>query len=248
MKHSLLVLTVLVLVAVLLSACSGEPKAAPTFTPAPSATETARPSETPVPTNTQTPVPPSATATPVPSATPTVLPSETPRPTFAGFQVQYSEFTAYGLTLSFRIPGVKDVYRLLVNKAEFKCQLNSKTPDTLFCYGQQFSVGQTVSLTFLPPEKGDTVVYQTSYKIAPLKTPTPDARTLGAQNAGACEQRGKNPRCETEYRNDGKGYYCIVSTCFDVCGLWYSIDTCPPGSDHNGIYIFTGTPPLPPNH
>lgn len=232
-----------VAVLVLLSACANGPKATPTPTLAPSATQTPRPSETPVPTDTPTPTA-SATATATPSETPTSLPSETPRPSFAGFSVEYAQLSSFGMLLGFRVPGIKDNFRLMVNKAAYKCELNAKLPDRLVCSGQQFRQGETVKLTFLPLA-GDGAVFETSYKVALLKTATPDPRTMMAAG-GSCPVSNSNKvRCETEYRKDGKGGFCIVTTCFDSNGKCGSIDTCPAGSEHNGIFPMTGTPPLP---
>lgn len=241
--NRLLRLIAFVAVLVLLSACSDGPKAALTPTLAPSATETPRPSETPVPTDTASPTA-SATPTPTPSATATPLPSETPRPSFAGFSVEYAQLTSYGMILGFKVPGIKENYRLMVNKVEYKCELNAKLPDRIVCSGQQFRQGETVKFTFLPLTE-ETPAYETSYKVALLKTATPDPRTMMAQG-GVCPVSSTNKvRCETEYRKDGKGGFCIVTTCFDSNGKCGSIDTCPAGSENNGIFIMTGTPPLP---
>jgi hypothetical protein len=237
-------LVVFVAVLVLLSACADGPKATPTLTLAPSATETSRPSETPAPTDTSSPTA-TVTATKTPSEIPTATatPSETPRPSFASFSVDYMQLSGYGMLISFKVPGIKDNYRLKVNKTEFKCGLNGNLPDRILCSGQQFRQGENVVLTFMPLTD-DTVIFTTNLKIALAKTATPDPRTMLAPG-GACPASSTNKvRCETEYRKDGKGGCCIVTTCFDSNGKCGSIDTCPQGSEHNGICQGT-PPPLP---
>lgn len=249
MTRRILGMIFLAAIFVFTSACSAAPTQPPAPTQAPAASETPRPSETPIPSS--TPVP-SSTQTPPPTATqadtPTVKPSETstPRPSFAGFAVEYVQPASYGLLFGFHIPGIKENYRLMVNEKEYKCDLNAKSPDRLGCYGPAFTQGQTVKLSFLPLTGDNQPVYETTYKIALIGTPTLEPTALYAA-AKACLIRGVHVTCETEYRrlNDS---YCIVATCADLCGYYYSVDTCPVGSEHNGIFQFTGTPPLPPSH
>jgi hypothetical protein len=237
-------LIALVAVLVLLSACASGPEATLIPTQAPSATETPRPSETPLPTDTSSPTASAtSTATPSETPTPTPTPSETPRPSFAGFSVDYMQLSGYGMLIGFRVPGIKENFRLMVNKAEFKCELNAKLPDRMICSGQQFRQAETVKLTFMPLTD-DTVIFTTSIKIALAKTATPDPRTMLAPG-GSCPNSPSNQvHCETEYRKDGKGGCCIVTTCFDSSGKCGSIDTCPQGSENNGICLGT-PPPLP---
>ncbi len=230
----------------LLTGCAGVANQAPTIAATVAATQTALPSETPAPSQTDTPVPsstltPSVTASS--TATQTATPSETPRPSFAGFQVASAENTSYGLLMGFHIPGIKENYRLTVNGSEYKCELNSKAPDSLFCYGKTYSQGQTVKLAFYSLAGDATPLYETTYKIALVGTPTIPPGTLEAMGK-ACQIRGVHVTCETEYRRNGDSY-CIVSSCFDLCGYYYSTDTCPEGSISNGTFPMTGTPPMP---
>jgi len=237
---------VLVTVLVFLQACTAA-TALPTATPAPlpTVTETPRPSETPAPSDTSTPLP-SATFTLTPSATHTATSSSTPMPSFAGFTVEYAQYTNYGMLMGFKIPGIQENYRLKVNDINYTCNLNDKAPDYLYCYGPQFAQNQEIQLVFYPPDPADnTPLYTVSYKVSLLVLPTVDPRVLMTQAPGSCPQRGINVTCETEYRKDGKGGCCVVSTCADACGYYYSMDTCPVGSEHNGIC--PGTPPVPGN-
>jgi len=251
MKSRISYLIVLVTVMVIVSACTAatvQPTATTAPTQPPPVTETPRPSETPAPSNTST-LQPTASATLTPSVTPSATKSSTPTPSFAGFSVTYAQYTNYGMLIGFKIPGLKEDYRLMVNTVEYKCQINAKAVDSLYCYGPQFGQDQTVKLVFYLLNGDSTPLYETSYKVSLLIPPTVDPRILMTQAPGSCPARGVNITCETEYRNDGKGSYCIVATCNDACGYYYSMDTCPEGSIKNGIYNFNGTPPpLPPIH
>lgn len=193
----------------------------------------------PVPSSTQAPTP-VPTDTPAPISTDTPAPSVTPTPAFIGFSVEFAETTTYGLMLGLTIPGVKDIYRLDVNDAAYTCSLAAKAPDHLYCYGKPFKQGETVSLTFYPPTGDKTPVFQTTYKIVLSGTPTLSPEDLIAA-AKACKIRGVHVTCETEYRNSGSSY-CEVSTCVDLCGYYYSVDTCPTGAEKNGYYPITATP------
>jgi len=159
--------------------------------------------------------------------------------------VEYTQFTSYGMLMGFHIPGIKENYRLQVNGVDYQCNLNDKAPDRLYCNGQQVKAGQTVKLAFLPLKGDNSPVFETSYQVVPYVTLTIDPRTLVAGGVDACAARGVHVTCETEYRNNGDTY-CIVSTCVDLCGYYYSVDTCPVDSINNGIYPMTGTPPMPP--
>jgi hypothetical protein len=247
-KNRIYFFLIVILMAGFLPACSAATTQAPTPTLTSTATalETVKPSVTLAPSQTDTVTPsrlPSSTT--APTATPTATASSTPRPTFAGFQVTYAENTNYGLQLGFHIPGIKESYRLTVNGVEYKCDLNNKSVDSLFCYGAPFNQGQTVKLAFFMLDGDKAPVFETNYTISLAGTPTLNPETLVAAGK-ACLIRGVHVTCETEYRRNGNTY-CTVSSCFDLCGYYYSKDDCPPGAENNGAYPITGTPPMPGN-
>jgi hypothetical protein len=232
---------------VLLPACANTtaaPTATLTLTPPPTLTETPKPSATSAPTFTSipsatitsTPLPPTATTVPTQTAT--------PKPTFAGFRVDYSEYMSYGLLFSFTIPGNKVNYRLDVSGVPYICNYKPEQVDKLFCYGREFERGTNVKLTFLPLTGSDTPVFQTQYKVTTYTAPTPLPNRNVQGPTDSCPVRGINTQCETEYRTLGNSY-CIVATCFDNCGYYYSVNTCPPDMTLQGVYTFPGTPPFP---
>ncbi len=239
MKLRIIFLAGILILMMVATACGAAPTQVPTPTTTPTLTDTPQPSDTPSPTLTQTATP---TLTFTPTATLTVIPSETPRPNFAGFKVDYAELVGFGMTIRFLIPGNKQAFRLTVNGIDFQCTLNDQTPDRLYCSGKQFGQGQSLKLVFLAPAGDNTPIFETTYKVALAKTATPDPRTLAAQAGPGCPQRGQNVRGEIEWRKYNGGY-CVVATCFDACGYYYSLNTCPTGTDHNGIYLFPGATP-----
>jgi hypothetical protein len=241
MKPRPICLLVIAIVMALLPACTTAtvPPAQPTAIAPATALPTSSQVPTQVPTSTQAPTP-VPTDTPAPTSTNTPVPSVTPTPAFAGFSVEFAESTTYGLVLGLTIPGVKDIYRLDVNDVAYTCSLSAKVPDHLYCYGKPFKQGETVSLAFYPPTGDKTPIFQTTYKIVLSGTPTLSPDDLIAA-AKACKIRGVHITCETEYRRSGDSY-CEVSTCVDLCGYYYSVDTCPQGAEKNGYYPITATP------
>ncbi len=252
MKNYWLFFSVMFIITVMLSACgqaaiptstqTSAPTASstPTVLPSPTLTQTPRPSSTATTTN--TPLPP-ASATSAATATSSVTPtkSSTPKPAFAGFQVYYSQFFDYGLLITFRIPGITQAYGLDVSGKAYSCKLDSKYPDELFCLGPSFPLNTQVKLSFYNLEGDKTPLFETTYRIEGLPVPTVAVATLRASSPGECPQRGVDPRCEVEYRNTGGGC-CVVATCVDACGYWFSVDTC-----NNAEWSGTcsGTPPIP---
>jgi len=95
----------------------------------------------------------------------------------------------------------------------------------MFCIGPEFPHNRKVELAFYAPKATTEPIFKTDYLIAPIKTPTPEGYIPpGDAN---CPVRGINASCETEIRGETwPGGPCIVSTCVDSCGYWYSIDTC----------------------
>ena len=47
-----------------------------------------------------------------------------------------------------------------------------------------------------------------------------------------CPERGQNVKCETECRIDPNGNPCIMATCVDKCGAYFSVNGCP---DHMSL-------------
>lgn len=207
----------------------------PSLTPS----ETLRPRLTPAPSNTLLP---SVTPTLTLTSTATVTSSATPRPVFAGFQVDFVEYAYYGMQFAFMIPGIQHNYRLLANGTSFKCTLYEKYPDKLFCTGPAIKPNTEVAFSFLPLAGSDTPVFESKYKLGSMITPTINLETLTASNPTTCPQHGVNVRCETEYRKIASGC-CVVATCVDACGYYFSVDTCPKDMEMQGIC--EGTPPIP---
>lgn len=180
-------------------------------------------------------LPPSPTLPPIPTATitetVTIAPSLTLLPTytvtvgpdFALLKVKSVSVTSSGLLLRLYLPGVNQAYPIRVEGRPYDCVLDKKYPDYLFCHGPMFKTGEYIPLEVLSINGGDllfTTYFAVSKEALYTATPVGTNRTW-------CPLRGTNVTCETENRTNELGNPCIVSTCFDACGYYYSINTCP---------------------
>jgi hypothetical protein len=250
MKYRLPIAIVIAIVLTVLPACTTvivQPTQRQQSTIAPVVAKSPLASATTIPSKTQKPKPTSIlTDTPAPTSTKTPTSTSTPTPVFSSFSVEFAETTSYGMLLGFQIAGVKDVYRLEVDGVAYNCSLSAKAPDHLYCYGQPFKSGKSVTLVFYQPTGDKIPIYQTTYKVMLIDTPTLSPDDLIAAGK-ACKIRGVHVTCESEYRKMTDTTYCEVATCVDLCGYYYSVDTCPTGAELNGYVSITGTPPLPPD-
>jgi hypothetical protein len=214
------------LLAVVLAACTAVQTPAPTALP--SASPTAAPSETLSPSAT---TPPTATPTLAPSTTPdpTSSPSPLPSPTlvpaaFDKLQLISISNGIGGVRVIFKIPGVQTAYDVKIRGYNYSCVLDAKAPDRLFCSGlAQPPFDTTLDLVFIDPQTQQTVFSGSTIYSSSLSA-TSTVQGWGKNN---CPDRGTNVSCETECRLLPNGNPCIVSTCSDACGLYFSVDTCP---------------------
>lgn len=192
--------------------------ALPTDTPAPSAT----PTETATPTQTAT-VPP--TLTPTLTLTPT--PSPTPQAAFDQAKPLQLTSGLGGWSLTLQVPNLTKVVNVIAAGIKFNCAYDEQYPERLFCYGlAKPPLDQAITLAFLDADSGALLYqFQTVFASTALPTPAP----VGNSDT-SCPQRGQNVTCETECRvNPSTDIPCIVSSCFDACGHYFSVDTCPSG-------------------
>lgn len=202
-----------------LSACAG-------FAPAPTATPspiTPAPSATPQPTATAIATA-TTTATLPPTLTPTLTASPTPAAGFAAAQVISVYKNAFGISLVIKISNLTLPYTVKLNEKEYRCVIDKQTPDRLFCQGLAIpQLDQEISFQFIDPQSSQ-VVYDGNTVVSSLFAPSdlPNAYT----NTN-CPNRGKNVRCEQECRLTSTGSPCVVATCYDACGLYFSVNTCP---------------------
>jgi hypothetical protein len=181
------------------------------------------------PTQTNTPEPTEAptlepTATPTATPEPTVTPEPTPIPPFEQAQLDGLEERGDQFFFFFRVEEIEDEFAVKINDLDYDCHLEPDYPGRLFCAGPRFSTRKgDLSVTFAPIEDPDNVIYQGMYAVpavAEAPMPAGDPSTW-------CPERGQNVFCETEYRIDINGNPCIVQSCFDACGYYYSNHTCP---------------------
>jgi hypothetical protein len=174
-----------------------------------------------------------ATATGTSTATLTLVPSltftSTPSALFDKAQVT-SLSTPNGVpSVALKVPGLKALYNIVIDSIKFTCKTDARAPETLFCTGaSRPHVGGNIPLVFVDPQSGAEVYAGTTYIIkeaVPTETP-----------AGyfSCPNRGKNVTCEVECRTYS-GTPCLVATCSDDCGPYFSIHTCPGDRPNDGI-------------
>jgi hypothetical protein len=217
-----------VLVIWLLSSCAQGANPIPTPTPTLETLPTAKvvlqtleiPTTTPTATQTAT-VTETATLTLVPSLTFT----STPEALFSKAQVT-SVTTPDGIPhVAIKVPGLKTSYNIILDSKKFKCQTDAKAPEVLFCIGDALpAIAQNIPLIFVNPAD-ETEVYSGTTFI--IKQAVPTSTPAGYGN---CPNRGKNTSCEIECRLYS-GNPCLVVSCFDDCGLYYSLDNCPQGQN-----------------
>ncbi len=211
---------IVLLVFSLLAACAPAP-----VTPQSSATPLATASAPATPS--ASPLPPSATftASPAPTASPT--PPPTPLAQFAAFEILSIEnMQVGGVRITLRLPGIGVPLTLGLDARVYDCKTDSSAPDRLFCNGLAMPpLDQQVTAMLTDPANGQTAWTAQTVVRANLVT-FPVRRTYFARPE--CSELGKNLGCETECRINTNGLPCIVSTCFDVCGAYFSVHTCDP--------------------
>ena len=131
-----------------------------------------------------------------------------------------------GWKLSFQVPNLDRAYNVIAAGIQFKCSYDAKYPERLFCFGlSRPPLDQTITLAFLDADTNQ-VVYQSKTIFVSANLPTPVPEGYSYDN---CAERGTNVTCESECRIAPDGNPCVVSTCYDACGPYFSVNTCPDG-------------------
>jgi hypothetical protein len=131
-----------------------------------------------------------------------------------------------GWKLSFKVPNLTQVYDVIAAGIPYKCNFLEEYPEKLFCFGlSRPPLDQTISLAFIDPTTNQAVFQEeTVFISAMLPTPVPEG-----YSQYDCAERGTNVTCESECRIAPDGSPCVVSTCYDACGPYFSVNTCPDG-------------------
>lgn len=210
----------LLLATLILASCAPTPIT--DSAPPPSATAPIPATGTMAPTATLTPTPaPSVTATA------TMTPSATPLAQFDGFEaLSIENLQVGGVRITLKLPGIGVPLTLTLEGRTYACKPDPATPDRLFCNGLSMPpLNQNISVALVEPNgsqpvwSGETVL-RNNLMVFPVR------RTYFARPE--CSEPGKNLGCETECRINTNGSPCVVSTCFDVCGPYFSVHTCDP--------------------
>ena len=193
------------------------------FQPQPTATPTATmtATETLTPTATAT-IEPSSTPTPTDTPTPTA--TETPGPNFAAAKVIGITQSVNGVQLVIEFPGIQQNYGLVLDRVTYVCAIAAEVPDRIFCNGlKKPSADKALTVQFTDADNG-AVLYDSTWTISsayiPTDVPVGDANTW-------CPDRGKDVKCEYECRLDDSGSACMIASCYDACGYYFSVDSCP---------------------
>jgi hypothetical protein len=127
------------------------------------------------------------------------------------------------------VPGLKSALNVILDARKFTCQMDALAPETLFCTGtSRPHVAEQIKLVFVDPQSGAEIYAGTTYIInQAVPTATREGYT-------SCPNRGKNVSCETECRIYS-GDPCLVVSCFDDCGLYYSLDNCPSDRQNDSV-------------
>ncbi|MEJ5225418.1 MAG: hypothetical protein WHV44_13255, partial [Anaerolineales bacterium] len=168
-----------------------------------------------------------ATLTPAPTETPTATPSPTPLAQFDAFEVVSIEnLMVGGVRITVKLPGIGAPLALTLDGRAYDCKTDPATPDRLFCNGLSMPpLNQSIPAALSLPES-DQPVWTGSVFLRNNLVVFPVRRTYFARPE--CNEPGKNLGCETECRINTNGSPCVVSTCFDVCGPYFSVHTCDP--------------------
>ncbi len=223
MKVKIFYFLLSILLVVVVPACSVIAQPTPTATLEPPTATVVLPSETPKPTFT---LAPTATATIIPTATETPPPTATftPAVNYAQFKLLSVSRETYGMLLGFQIPGLTDPLITKINTQLFKCTVDAKYPERMFCSGPTLPLDKYLVILFYN-EDGADPIFTGQLIIASqiFKAPTP----ANIDKSNACPEDLASVSCETENRTDNAGKPCKVSTCVNRCGYLYSINTCP---------------------
>lgn len=220
----------LALAGLLLAACTSAVAPQPTATTVPSATP-ALPTATLAPSPSATlALTASATLALAASATlpPTASPAPSASPTatigFDALQVSAVDNRPGGWMVTFKLPGANRAMKVVLGGSAYDCSVDAQYPDRLFCQGlSKPAYDQSLDLLINDAQTGERL-YAGKLLIpsALLVPPTP-----AGWASNDCPQRGQNVSCETECRIAPDGNPCIVATCTDACGAYFSVHTCP---------------------
>lgn len=198
---------------------------------------------TAVNTKTNTPNPPTATAI-QPSLSPTftmtssITPSPTSSAVFSEVTIIGGEYYGENSIIYIDIPGLDKVYGILINDLTYQCSIAEEIPNRLICYGKYLDNQKSKEADIkIMDEDTDELLFEKIVYV-PMTIPTP--LPIGEASTW-CPLRGTNITCETEWRTEN-GEMCIVKSCFDACGYYYSEHTCNEDPHNNAIVEPTATP------
>lgn len=227
---------VLITFLIFLTACSQQVE--PTI-------ELVQPTQQPtqVPTVTKTPQPPTriplaATDTPTLTITSTITMTPTLAALFDQIQILGGFYNQDNSIIYLSFPKVDKNYKFKIDQYDYECKVDLEYQDRVNCYGRFLDNQKSKSVLVQVFDPADSKLLFEKDVYVPMTIPTPipsgDASTW-------CPLRGQNVTCETEWRTEN-GEICVVMSCFDACGYYYSEHTCKEPPHNNAIIQPTPTP------
>ncbi|HCE18336.1 MAG TPA: hypothetical protein DEQ80_10795 [Anaerolinea thermolimosa] len=167
---------------------------------------------------------PSPTLTATAEVSPSPVASATPGVQFDQLKILAIDNRVGGWTITLALPGAQGGMRLLLGGQTYDCLSDPAYPDRLFCQGLARPAYDTPLKLVFQNQDSNEILYETTLTIASalMLPPTP-----AGWGYNTCADRGKNVSCETECRIAPDGNPCIVATCTDACGPYFSVHTCP---------------------
>lgn len=195
------------------------------------------------PTGTNTPIPPTetqlpSTNTPTPTSTATQTMIPTSAALFDQIQILGGYYNEGNSIIYLSFPRVDKNYKFKMDQHEYDCMIDEEYKDRVNCYGR-FLDNQKSKSAFVQiydPTSLQLVFEKNIYIPMTIPTPTP----VGEASTW-CPLRGQNVTCETEWRTENDEI-CVVMSCFDACGYYYSEHTCKLPPNNNAIIQPTPTP------
>jgi len=180
------------------------------------------------PTQTDTPQPPTVTLVP-PTFTPTLTQTATITLTptsmaqFDKIQILGGYYNGDNSIIYLVFPQVDKNYSIKMDQKNYRCDIDQDYADRVNCYGSFLDnqKAKSVLVQVFDPDSDDLIYENQVYVPMTIPTPLP----VGAASTW-CPLRGTNITCETEWRSESDGSTCVVKTCFDACGYYYSEHTC----------------------
>jgi len=158
----------------------------------------------------------------LPSPTSSVISSDSFPRLFSYFKSWINYEETYFYFLNAYVKG--RIYGTIDGNYDIVCDPDPLKPVHMICVSDNTNWNNSnMEFIFYADESKSKIIHQQSFSV--FVSPKLGGNVI-YHRAYDCPDRGKNVWCESEYRlYDGKCYY--AHTCYDDCGLYYSLDNIP---------------------